>query len=375
MTLVRLGLVTWVLLLGVSGQSAVWATDFIDPKPASPFCGIYSLYTALRTEGIELEFSSLVQPQYVGSSSGSSIAEIVQAAHDHHAKVEVLTNLSVADLHHLDRPAILHVKNGYDAAELNHFILCVPVQGQLTFYDPPDEAMQASGHELAALWGGTAIIVSAEPISLASMRIWAVMRITILVGVIFAGIGISILFCRTFNRRYGSPKLKTQSLFQSSLVLMTAMVLATAFQLASPEGFVAQRNALVALNQAHFAEAPNGIDLAAAQRLLSEGALFIDARHADDYDSDHIQGAINIPPDSTRGDIEQWLQPRTKDRKIVVYCESPSCPFAAQLAKRLNHFGLNHIDVMIGGWTQWKATAQKTLIQSHMDDSLTRAGS
>lgn len=56
------------------------------------------------------------------------------------------------------------------------------------------------------------------------------------------------------------------------------------------------------------------------ERLLSENALVIDVRTAQEFQSGHIQNAVNIPYDVIGSRIQGVTQ--DKDREIVVYCRS-----------------------------------------------------
>src|SRR5215471_8429906 len=61
-----------------------------------PYCGIYSLYAALRVNGISVPFDSLVQSKYVGSPFGSSLAELRQAAQDCGASARPLEGMTAS---------------------------------------------------------------------------------------------------------------------------------------------------------------------------------------------------------------------------------------------------------------------------------------
>jgi rhodanese-related sulfurtransferase len=325
---------------------------------SGPYCGVYSLYTALRSQGVNLELAQLLRPTYVSSTSGSTLSQLRQATQEHQAYGQLLENLSVADLHHLNCPAILHVKNEYDAPDYNHFLLCVPVAGgQLALYDPPGAIVRTAGHELAALWDGTALVVSARPINLASMRGWAAARVALTVAGALAALGI-LLFVRLANRRRSAEVGFCFGLLtQCGLLAVVGAVLAAAYHLTAPEGFLAQRAAVAAIIASAATDAPP-LDLAQARQLWQRETLFVDARHAQDYLQDHIAGAISIPPAASRFDRAAALAGHAKSAPLVVYCQSPSCPYARLLARRLNRDGFDNVKVFAGGWTQWRGPSQ-----------------
>ncbi len=55
-------------------------------------------------------------------------------------------------------------------------------------------------------------------------------------------------------------------------------------------------------------------------RLIDEGALVIDVRSTEEYQSGHLEGALHIPWDQTDALMEAIGEDR--DRKVVMYCGS-----------------------------------------------------
>lgn len=329
---------------------------------SGPLCGVYSLYTALRTEGFRLEFSDLLKPQYVGSSSGSTLLQLLRAARENDAQAELLTNLSVADLHQLGCPVILHVKNEYDSPEYNHFILCVPLaDGRLALYDPPEPLVRSTGHELAPLWDGTALAISSRPVSLARMRLWAALRVMIVVlaGLMMVGC-LRLVRVRWIQHSWAGPR-RLHPIIQFSLLVLSGSCMGAAYHLWAPEGFGAQHDAVNAISNSYFLQPPGWLDWAEARRLWATGARFVDARSPDDYQQAHIEGAMNLPPDATRSDRTLALAGLAKEAPVVVYCQSPACPYAALLAKRLARDGFRNVWVFPGGWAQWSESPDRSM--------------
>ena len=326
---------------------------------SGPFCGIYSLYTALRSQKVDLEFSQLLRPDYVSSASGSTLSDLLQAVQDHHAYGQIVENLSVADLHHLHCPAILHVKNEYDAPDYNHFLLCVPLSGgQLGLYDPPAALTRTAGHELAPVWDGAALLVAAQPIDLVPMRRWAVGRIAFVAVVVLLALGISLLIRMRTRRGEAPPRFRLQPVSQCGLAFGIAVALGSGYHLLAPEGFRAQRPAVAAITAAAAPDSAPRVDRAEARDLWQQGVLFVDARHTEDYQQDHIANAISIPPEASRQQRAGALAGRPEHAPLVVYCQSPSCGLARLLARRLGRDGFDNIRVFAGGWTQWQGPTQ-----------------
>jgi len=324
--------------------------------PSGPYCGVYSLYTALKIEGIDVNLGDLLKRDYIGSRDGSTLPALLRAAQDHHAYAKLLTNLSAQDLRHLDCPVILHVKNAYDAPDYNHFVLCVPTsQDRLAVYDPPNEFVRSEGHELTAVWDGMALAVSSKPISLTAMRLWATTRVMATVGVACVLVMIVSIAQRrrASNRLYPFPL--SGFLPQFVVIVLLASMLASGQHLMVSEGFHGQHEAVEAIRAAHFLDRIVWIDSKLARGRAAGGAQFVDARNATDFDQAHVPGALNVPPDSTGLDRARFLSKVPKNILLVVYCQSRSCPYAALLARKLCADGFTRVEVFGGGWAEWSA--------------------
>ena len=59
-------------------------------------------------------------------------------------------------------------------------------------------------------------------------------------------------------------------------------------------------------------------------KLIDDGAVLIDVRTNEEFNENHIEGAINIPYDKILKDI-----PYSKDKYIIVYCRSGARSLAA----------------------------------------------
>jgi rhodanese-related sulfurtransferase len=87
------------------------------------------------------------------------------------------------------------------------------------------------------------------------------------------------------------------------------------------------------------------------------GALFIDARHAYDFDLGHIKGAMNLP--LSEFDSVRSLTGRIpKDTLIVTYCDGEECNSSIALALKLSSAGYSNVRVFFGGWKEWVANHQ-----------------
>lgn len=71
---------------------------------------------------------------------------------------------------------------------------------------------------------------------------------------------------------------------------------------------------------------------------LEAGEIFLlDVRPKDEYENDHIPGAISIPIE----ELEQRLATIPKADKVIAYCRGPYCIYAAQAVQLLGNKGFN----------------------------------
>ena len=93
------------------------------------------------------------------------------------------------------------------------------------------------------------------------------------------------------------------------------------------------------------------ISIHVAERLFSDGVLFIDARAEEYYHEGHIPNSIcNDDFDSLVYQIEDII---TYKNGFVVYCSDDDCGSSEDLAYQLQDQGFINIYLFKGGWKQW----------------------
>ena len=86
------------------------------------------------------------------------------------------------------------------------------------------------------------------------------------------------------------------------------------------------------------------------------GVIWIDARPAEEFERDHIPGAISLNEDRWNEALPQFLaKDWSPEKKIVVYCSAASCNLAEDVARRLRVEAQlpNDIRILKGGWEAW----------------------
>lgn len=92
-------------------------------------------------------------------------------------------------------------------------------------------------------------------------------------------------------------------------------------------------------------------------RSLGDAVTWVDARPTEEFERDHIPGAISLNEDSWNELLPQLLGQWSPDKRVVVYCSAQSCNAAAEVARRLREeAGLSNIFVLQGGWEEWAKT-------------------
>lgn len=102
---------------------------------------------------------------------------------------------------------------------------------------------------------------------------------------------------------------------------------------------------------------PNVKEISVAETLerVESGAILIDVREDNEFETAHASGAEHIG----RGVIERdivWKHPE-KDKEIILYCGGGYR--SALAADNLQKMGYTNILSMAGGWTAWKEEEEK----------------
>ena len=84
---------------------------------------------------------------------------------------------------------------------------------------------------------------------------------------------------------------------------------------------------------------------------LRESALVVDVRSRDQYEKEHIPGAVNIP----LSELESRLDELPRDRPLIVYCGSSRCTASLKAARLLAEKGFSNVLRYVGGLADWKA--------------------
>lgn len=91
----------------------------------------------------------------------------------------------------------------------------------------------------------------------------------------------------------------------------------------------------------------------------TESFVLIDARDTVQYAREHIPGAINVP----YVEIRAGGRLPARDRRIVVYCSSETCPISQYAYEAFQTLGYREIYDMRAGLQGWKEAGFPTVLQ------------
>ena len=86
--------------------------------------------------------------------------------------------------------------------------------------------------------------------------------------------------------------------------------------------------------------------------------IWVDARPSDEFERDHVPGAVSLNEDRWGEALSQFLaKDWVPEKRIVVYCSAASCNLAEDVARRLREEAKlpNEIRILKGGWEAWLA--------------------
>lgn len=85
------------------------------------------------------------------------------------------------------------------------------------------------------------------------------------------------------------------------------------------------------------------------ERVKQNLVIVLDVRPKEEFESGHVQGAINIPIE----ELEHHLKDFSPDQEIVAYCRGPHCILAFEAVAQLRDYGFK-ARRLENGYPEWK---------------------
>ncbi|WP_253733177.1 rhodanese-like domain-containing protein [Latilactobacillus curvatus] len=90
-------------------------------------------------------------------------------------------------------------------------------------------------------------------------------------------------------------------------------------------------------------------------KLMADDVCLIDLRPADEFASQHLPGARNVPYDQ----LDQRLAELPKDKEVVVYCRGRLCAYANVASQQLQAAGFKVATFNQSVW-EWSRVMTET---------------
>jgi rhodanese-related sulfurtransferase len=295
---------------------------------------------------------SLLKPEYINSIAGSNLAELERAALDHGLYAVSLSKLTISALRTAECPLILHVR-GDESIEYDHWVLFIGISGSKAQLLDGGALHLVVLSELNANWDGNALAVSSHPIDSSRLRSIAHTRMVLAGFLTLILAGTSTLLRRKEVRSSSTEVVFRLSVVQGALLLVVTSIASAAYHRFSSDGLLQHPTLIRRFQQANFDTFPR-LTAADVNDQLLQKAVIIDARFPADFAQGHVKGAVNLPVSATPDECQQTLDKVDRGQRIIVYCQSETCPFARKMAGKLSIMGFTNIAIFPGGWIEWE---------------------
>ena len=153
-------------------------------------------------------------------------------------------------------------------------------------------------------------------------------------------------------------KILKNAIVQSVIIVVIALVFSFSYNSVSESGIdpFRDRSGRGDVNR-KYREGHLGVQIIEMERmlkLLDRGATLIDARTEKAYKKGHIPGAILFDYYMFSKYIDMVLPQLDPTQNTVIYCSSPSCGIAEELARELYSLGYENLHVFRGGFSTWE---------------------
>ncbi|MBL9129587.1 MAG: rhodanese-like domain-containing protein [Verrucomicrobiaceae bacterium] len=116
----------------------------------------------------------------------------------------------------------------------------------------------------------------------------------------------------------------------------------------------------------HLIEEPlrdDEVSMTAIGERFKNDVLWIDARPQEQFDAEHVPGALLLNEQKFDDQLVQHLDTlQTNQKPVVVYCSGQKCEASRKVMEKLKEMGfVREAFVLKGGWNAWKAALRSDL--------------
>lgn len=308
------------------------------------YCGLYCVHEAGRLTGHPVDLERLVRPERVSGRHGSTVQDVLDACAEFGIRAAYTPAASYADLYLLGGPALVLVKNQPGATDPNHWMLVVRADAAAAdVYDPGVGVIRVSAAELQSLWAGPTVAVYADADGTAGPVVWAAGRVLL----VALGVGAAAAMLRVMGRSRVPSTVALAGATALIVVVLHAVSLA---------GFARNPAAVGELMSAGRPRAVGHVTPQEAGRLRGDpGVVFVDARTLPQYLRERVPGAVAIPYLAPHFQKKRAVADLPATAHVVLYCESPDCPWAEALGSGTLFRHFPRVSVLDGGIQEYAA--------------------
>ena len=316
-------------------------------------CGLFCLYAAFQWYADCPGADSLMRPDYLTAPNGSTMRDLVRAAEDHGYYAQSLRNLHISSLKRSPYPIICSVRKTLSRPAFDHYVIVLPTKNERVAYDVVNNKLLTLDELSKGYWAGNGLLITRKPTCL-----WVVF----LHDYLLLGVGLALLLgLRRLIARHRKTRQPPQycvvfrALSHGFLLCFISVIGAGLFCLCNCSSSLLLFPKEVSLVQdRHLGTLLHSYDFDKVLHAMQTGAIIIDARLDHDYQTEHIGGAINISPFSPESVYKAALNNLSANRLVILYCQSPGCPYAMEVAAKLRQMGYKNLAYYRGGWTDWQ---------------------
>ena len=312
-------------------------TKFIHSKTGTSYCGLYCIYIAAKSIGVELPLEDLIREDYLTGRDGSSVDDLVNVSRAKGLNAKVRNGLAIDDLMVANAPMILHVRSpgskGYFHWSL---FLGFDESGKAEIYDPPVGRGKLSKATVLSIWDGSAIDISWEKDE--------VFALPVSPSSIVLGLG-TFLGLWVF-----------QKWFRTKWVVPLVGLCLGCITLVLPLGYIWNQDTVRHVASSHFEVELSEISYEELKELLeSKQVTLIDTRPEETFQNDCIPGAINIPIGTSEINLLKALDElrRLEGKPVVTYCQNDRCGWAELIGSIISKRTTIPVRVYAEGMNGW----------------------
>lgn len=315
------------------------------PKPVgTAYCGLHCVYAAIQGKVPDAEFDRLLNPRFINGEFGSSDKNLIDAFAEYGVAARFSPSVSLDRLMSFSNPVILHVRP-VGRRVYSHWILFLGFEGDhIRVFDPPRKEDKLSATDLLSVWDGGVVIPDFSSARGASSDFSEMIaRVPASVSM-FA----MILIC--------AAMLQIMRSRGTSLAFISACLAVGVFaHVVLKTGFAHGRSSIGGIQASYFPVSLPEIDITSVTpRSARKDVLLIDARPADAFERFHLPGAINIPVDSTLGQLSNEISKLQDAKEVIIYCQSEGCRWAHTVGNQIVNRGIKNVSIYRGGVNDWQ---------------------